>query len=92
MRERIGSFRLLRRIGEGGMGVVFEARDERLDRSVAIKMIREETRGSNARERFWREARAAARVNHPNVCQLFDVGEEDGDLYIAMELLEGESL
>jgi len=74
------------------MGVVFEARDERLDRSVAIKMIREDSRGSNARERFWREARAAARVNHPNVCQLFDVGEEDGDLYITMELLEGEPL
>jgi len=92
MRERIGSFRLLRRLGEGGMGVVFEAKDERLDRSVAIKMIREDTRVQGARERFWREARAAARVSHPNVCQLFDVGEEDGALYIAMELLEGESL
>ena len=61
MRERIGSFLLLRRIGEGGMGVVFEALDERLDRPVAIKMIREDSRGSSARERFWREARAPFR-------------------------------
>jgi len=92
VRERIGTFRLLRRLGEGGMGVVFEARDERLDRTVAIKMIREDSRVQSARERFWREARAAARVSHPNVCQLFDVGDDDGELYIAMELLEGEPL
>lgn len=92
MRERIGTFRLLRRLGEGGMGVVFEARDERLDRTVAIKMIREDSRVQSVRERFWREARAAARVSHPNVCQLFDVGDDGGDLYIAMELLEGEAL
>ena len=92
MRERIGTFRLIRRLGEGGMGVVYEARDERLDRNVAIKMIREDSRVQSARERFWREARAAARVSHPNVCQLFDVGDDEGDLYIAMELLEGEPL
>ena len=74
------------------MGVVFEAKDERLDRSVAIKMIRENAGADAARARFWREARAAASVSHPNVCQLFDIGEDGGELYIAMELLVGEPL
>ncbi len=74
------------------MGVVFEAKDERLDRSVAIKMIRENAGADTARARFWREARAAASVSHPNVCQLFDIGEDEGELYIAMELLVGEPL
>ncbi|MGH7680797.1 MAG: FlgO family outer membrane protein [Candidatus Eiseniibacteriota bacterium] len=95
MRERIGSFRLRSRLGEGGMGVVYAADDERLGRRVAIKMIREAARKDErdeARERFWREARAAARISHPNVCQLYDVGEEDGELWIAMELLEGTPL
>ena len=92
MRERVGSFRLLSRLGEGGMGVVYAAQDERLGRRVAIKMIRETSAASSARERFWREARAAARISHPNVCQIYDVGEEEGELWIAMELLEGQSL
>jgi len=77
------------------MGVVYVAEDERLGRRVAIKMIREAARRDEqeeARERFWREARAAARISHPNVCQLYDVGEEDGELWIAMELLEGTPL
>ncbi len=77
------------------MGVVYAADDERLGRRVAIKMIREAPLTSErdeARERFWREARAAARISHPNVCQLYDVGEEDGELWIAMELLEGAPL
>jgi serine/threonine protein kinase/tetratricopeptide (TPR) repeat protein len=93
MREKIGVFKLLRRLGEGGMGVVYAAHDERLDRRVAIKMIRQESSARpESRERLWREARAAARINHPNVCQLYDVGEDNGDLYLAMELLEGEPL
>ena len=92
MRERIGVFRLIRRLGEGGMGVVYAAHDERLDRRVAIKMIRQESDRPDSRERLWREARAAARINHPNVCQLYDVGEDNGDLYLTMELLEGEPL
>ncbi len=74
------------------MGVVYEARDERLDRSVAVKMIRDEALDPRSRERFLREARLAARLTHPNVCQLFDLGEDDGNLYFAMELLDGESL
>jgi TolB-like protein len=92
MRERIGSFRIRDRLGQGGMGVVYAADDERLGRRVAIKMIRDASANGEARERFWREARAAARISHPNVCQLYDVGEEDGELWIAMELLEGKPL
>ena len=74
------------------MGVVYAADDERLHRQVAIKMILDVGADATARERFWREARAAAAVNHPHVCQLYDVGEADGQLYIVMELLEGQSL
>jgi serine/threonine protein kinase/tetratricopeptide (TPR) repeat protein len=92
MRDRIGSFRILDRLGEGGMGVVYAAHDERLQRRVAIKMIRDDSGLREARDRFWREARSAAKLNHPNVCQIYDVGEEGSDLWIAMELLEGEPL
>jgi len=92
MRERVGSFRLIDRLGEGGMGVVYAAQDERLGRRVAIKMIREASAATDTRERFWREARTAARISHPNICQIYDVGEDDGDLWIAMELLQGEPL
>jgi serine/threonine protein kinase/tetratricopeptide (TPR) repeat protein len=89
---RIGHYRIDRKLGEGGMGVVYAARDERLDRTVALKMMSSLTDDETARKRFWREARAAASVNHPNVCQLYDVGEDSGELFIAMELLEGEAL
>ena len=78
--DTIGRFRITRKIGEGGMGIVYAARDERLDRPVAIKMIREPA--GNAREQLWREARAAASVSHPNICQLFEVGEEDGEFFM----------
>jgi len=74
------------------MGVVYAARDERLERSVALKTISSLADSDTARKRFWREARAAASVNHPNVCQIHEIGEDDGTLFIAMELLEGESL
>jgi len=90
--KTIGRYRITRQIGEGGMGIVYAARDERLDRPVAIKMIREPAGDARSRQRLWREARAAASVNHPNICQLYEVGEENGELYIAMELMEGESL
>src|SRR5438876_2500599 len=91
MQERIGPYRIVRKIGEGGMGVVYAAHDERLGRAVAIKTIREAT-DTSSRERFFREARAAAGVNHPNVCQLFDIGDAEGQPFIVMELLDGESL
>ena len=89
--ERVAHYRVLRKLGEGGMGVVYAAHDERLHRDVAIKMIHGGGDAA-ARERLWREARAAAAVSHPNVCQLYEVGEEGGELFLAMELLEGESL
>jgi serine/threonine protein kinase/tetratricopeptide (TPR) repeat protein len=89
--EQIGPYRIVRKLGEGGMGVVFAAEDERLRRAVAIKTLRE-CNDDATRERFFREARAAASLSHPNVCQLFDIGDIDGKPYIVMELLDGESL
>src|SRR3954466_12216828 len=89
--QRLGRYVVLRKIGQGGMGVVYAARDERLDRLVALKTMAG-VEGAQARERFWREARAAASVNHPNVCQIHEICEEDGELFLTMELLEGESL
>ena len=74
------------------MGVVYAARDERLERHVALKTMSSLASDDTARKRFWREARAAASVNHPHVCQIYEIGEEAGDLFIAMELLEGEAL
>ena len=74
------------------MGTVYAARDARLDRTVALKMIRRASTDPAAAERLRREARAAASVSHPNICQLYDIGEEGGDLFIAMEYLHGESL
>jgi serine/threonine protein kinase/tetratricopeptide (TPR) repeat protein len=74
------------------MGVVYAARDPRLERTVALKTMSSLVKDDTARRRFWREARAAASVNHPNVCQLYEIGEQDGELFIAMELLEGEPL
>lgn len=88
--KRLGRYRLLHQLGEGGMGIVFAAEDDSLDRRVAVKVIAEPD--GPARKRFRREARAAARVNHPNVCQVHEIGEDAGQLFIAMELLEGESL
>ncbi len=89
---RIGHYTIARKLGQGGMGVVYAARDDRLERSVALKTIASPARDDTARRRFWREARAAASVNHPNVCQIYEIGEDGGELFIAMELLEGESL
>jgi serine/threonine protein kinase len=90
--ERIGHYRLVRKLGEGGMGVVYAAHDERLERPVALKMLRQTDLDEQGAKRLWREARAAAAVNHPNVCQIYEIGEEAGKLFLTMELLEGESL
>jgi serine/threonine protein kinase/tetratricopeptide (TPR) repeat protein len=89
--DRIGRYLIERKIGEGGMGIVYAARDERLDRTVALKTIRGE-RDETGRKRLWREARAAAGISHPNICQLFEVEETDEGLVLAMELLAGEPL
>ena len=88
----IRHYRLERKLGEGGMGVVYEAFDPRLERNVAIKMIREGIEDETQRRRLMREARVAAGINHPNICHVYEVGEEGGELFIVMELLEGESL
>ena len=92
MRERIGRYRITGMLGEGGMGVVFAAEDPQLGRPVAIKTLRGASADPMARERLAREARTAAAVNHPAICQLYEIGEEDGELFLAMELLQGESL
>ncbi len=89
---RIGRYTIQRKLGEGGMGVVYAARDERLERTIALKTLSAPAGDATARERLWREAKAAASVNHPNICQIYEVGEDDGRLFIAMELLEGEAL
>jgi serine/threonine protein kinase/tetratricopeptide (TPR) repeat protein len=92
MPKSISHYQITGTLGEGGMGIVYAAWDERLNRAVALKTIRANISDPAATERLRREARAAARVNHPNICQLYDVGSEDGQFYIAMELLEGEPL
>ena len=91
--SRIGRYRITDTLGEGGMGVVYGAVDEQLERPIAVKVIRRESAADPVvRERFWREARLAASVNHPHICQLYEIGESDGRLFIAMERLEGEPL
>jgi len=89
---QIGRYVIERKLGEGGMGIVYAARDNRLGRTVALKTLSSLANDPKARQRFWREARAAASVNHPNVCQIYEINEEEGHLFIAMELLEGEVL
>ncbi len=91
MPSSIGRYRVLRVIGEGGMGTVFEAQDEVLGRRVAIKRLKG-VADASARRRFWREARAVARLSHPNVCPLYEVGEDASGPFLAMELLSGESV
>ena len=79
-------------LGRGGMGVVYRAYDDQLDRPTAIKVVGMDGSNEIARQRLQREGRSAARVRHPNVCQIYDIGEENGEPFIAMELLDGESL
>src|SRR4029450_8720139 len=90
MRDQLGPYRILNKLGEGGMGVVYAAEDPRLGRSVALKTVRAELASDETRERLRREARASASISHPNICQLYEIGEHDGELFIAMELLDGE--
>lgn len=90
--ERIGPYRILSVIGEGGMGVVYKAQDQRLERVVALKVIREFEGDGSRKRRFWQEARAAAQVAHPNACRIYDVAEEQDRLVLVMEFIEGESL
>ena len=88
----IGRYQILDKIGEGGMGSLYLARDPAIDRLVAIKLLRRGFDTDALRERFAREARAAGRLRHPNIVTIFDVGEHDGDPFIAREFLAGETL
>ena len=91
--QTISHYRVLRVLGEGGMGVVYEAEDVRLGRHVALKFIVHKALDRPDRVvRFEREARAASVLNHPNICTIHDVGESEGRHFIAMELLEGKNL
>ena len=90
---RLGPYEILGPLGAGGMGEVYRARDARLGREVALKRLRPEFAASeDRRKRFEREARAASALNHPHIVSVFDIGDEGGALYIAMELVEGRTL
>ena len=91
--QRLGPYEVVALLGAGGMGEVYRARDPRLERTVAIKVLPPELAQSEAyRQRFQREARAASALSHPNIAHIYDVGEQDGTHFIAMEYVEGESL
>lgn len=89
----IMQYEILEQIGEGGMGVVYKAKDTKLDRFVALKFLTKNVASSETdRQRFLQEAKAAATLNHPNICTIYDVAEYEGKLFIAMEFIEGETL